>query len=196
MTEDRILPPPPSSARRPPLSGEADFWAGLFLDLSVRVEWLGQGLDAVPKEDASASALVRLRSYTRALHELERALKSVHDHRAHVSLKPHFALDGPLAGFLSRLYGWCDEIGTDFERMAVAMRRKMPTSTVFSHRTVNASYAQFEGLIAAVRQAHAAARDKGGPTDADVWRAFDENLEELFWATEWVHMTLARRPGE
>jgi hypothetical protein len=110
-------------------------------------------------------------------------------------LKPLFSLDGPLAGFLSRLYGWCEEIGNDFERMAVAIRRKLPTSTVFSHKTVDGSYAQFETLFATVRAAHAAARERHAGDDS-TWRTFDESIEELIWATEWVHMTLARRPGD
>ena len=197
MSEDRILPlpPPPSSRNRIP-SGEADFWAGLFIDLTVRVEWLTQALDAVPKEDASASALVRMRSYERALKELEVAVGHVQAHRKSTLLKPLFSLDGPLAGLLSRLYGWCEEIGSDFERMAVAMRRKLPTSTVFSHKTVNSSYAQFEKLFAAVRTANGAARGRPEADDAAAWRSFDESVEELIWATEWVHMTLARRPGD
>jgi hypothetical protein len=196
MSEDRILPlpPPPSSRGRIP-SGEADFWAGLFIDLSVRVEWLTQALDAVPREDASAAALVRMRSYEHALKELQVALGRVQAQRKSALLKPLFSLDGPLAGFLSRLYGWCEEIGNDFERMAAAMRRKLPTSTVFSHKTVNGSYAQFEALFATVRAAHAAARQRLERDDS-TWRTFDESVEELIWATEWVHMTLARRPGD
>lgn len=195
--DDRILPPPPppSSRGRIP-SGEADFWAGLFVDLTVRVEWLTQALDAVPKEDASASALVRMRSYERALKELAVAVGQVQAHRKSALLKPLFSLDGPVAGLLSRLYGWCEEIGSDFERMAVAMRRKLPTSTVFSHKAVDSSYAQFEKLFAAVRTANGEARRRQGADDSPAWRAFDESIEELIWATEWVHMTLARRPGD
>jgi hypothetical protein len=193
MSDARILPlaPTPASSR----SGEADFWAGLFLDLTVRVEWLTQALDAVPKEDASAAALVRVRSYTRAMQELHGALDRVHAHRADPLLKPLFSLDGALAGFLSRLFGWCEELGEDFERMAVAMRRKLPTSTVFSHQAVNRSYAHFEALFAAVRRANEKAH--AGPGGNDPTRnAFDQSVEELIWATEWVHMTLARRPGD
>lgn len=176
-------------------STEFDFWTGLFLDLSVRVEWLEQALDAVPKEDASAAALVRLRSYMRALEELQHALKHVQTHRADVSLKPLFALEGPLAAYLSRLYGWCEEIGNDFERMAVALRRREPTTTVFSHRAVNNSYAHFSELVESMRRANDAVRQVHAG-DPQVKRAFDERIEELIWATEWVHMTLARKPGD
>jgi len=199
MSDDRVLPPPPppsSSAllRRP--STETEFWAGLFLDLTVRVEWLGQALDAVPGGDASAPALARLRSYARALEELHRALERVQGYRADPRLRPLFSLDGPLAAYLSRLYGWCDEIGEDFERMAVALRRRQPTTIVFSHRAVNGSYVQFEGLVAAMRSVVEVSRELHGGRDEQVWCAFDAHLEELVWATEWLHMTLARQPGE
>jgi len=177
-------------------SAESDFWAGLFLDLSVRVEWLGQALEAVPRDGASAAAHVRLKSYARALEELQHALARVQAHRAEPRLKPLFSLEGPLAGYLSRLYGWCEEIGTDFERMAVALRRGEPTSTVFSHRAVNSSYAHFDELVTAMRRTVDVARELHAADDHDAWRAFDERLEELVWATEWLHMTLARRPGE
>ena len=176
-------------------SGESDFWAGLFEDLCVRVEWLEQALDGVPKSDASASALVRMRSYAHALHELRVALEHAQAHRGNPRLKPLFTLEGPLAGYLSRLYGWCQEIGTDFERMAAAMRRREPTSTVFSHKAVNDSYAHFESLVAAMRTQIEVARDLHAQDDEALWRAFEERLEELIWAADWVHMTLARPPG-
>lgn len=192
------LPPRPKSISQMPRmpSVETDFWAALFLDLSVRVEWLEQAIDAVPKEDASASALVRLKSYQRALHDLRESLSRVQSHRPDPHLKPLFALEGPLAGFLSRLYAWCDEIGDDFERMAVALRRREPTSIVFSHRAVNDSYARFNTIIDAMRKANDVAHEKHGTKDKEAWRAFDEHLEELIWSTEWVHMTLARGPGD
>jgi hypothetical protein len=202
MSSDRIIPPAPRSSSAPlgkKPSTEADFWAGLFLDLAIRVEWLGQALDAVPKEDASAAAVVRLRSYARALEELRHAVEQVQRHRANDRLKPLFSLEGPLAALLSRLYAWCEEIGEDFERMAVALRNRRPTTIVFSHRAVNASYAEFAKLIAAIRKvedAHARDRDGATTEQAQHWRRFDEDLEELIWATEWLHMTLARRPGE
>jgi hypothetical protein len=198
MSEERILtpaPPPSSAALLRIPSTESDFWAGLFLDLTVRVEWLGQALDAVPREGAAAEALVRLRSYARAIDELRVALERVQSHRRDPILRKLFALDGPIAGYLSRLYGWCEEIGNDFERMAVALRRGQPTTVVFSHHAVNASFAHFEKLVSAMRRAYDAARAQGGEADEAGWRAFDEHLEELIWATEWVHMTLARAPG-
>jgi hypothetical protein len=198
MSDDRVLPRPPSPSsaallRKP--STESDFWAGLFLDLSLRVEWLGQALDAVPKQDASAASLVRLRSYAHAVEELQNALGHVQAHRKDLRLKPLFSLEGPLAGFLSRLYGWCEEIGNDFERMAVALRRREPTSIVFSHHAVNGWFAHFNELIEAMRHATEVARELHAGEDRE-WRDFDEHVEELIWATEWVHMTLARRPGE
>jgi hypothetical protein len=197
MSSDRILPepPPPSSSALPRrISAETDFWAGLFLDLSLRVEWLGQALDAVPKEDASASALVRLRSYAKALGELHQGIAKVQAHRSDPALKPLFSLDGPLAGYLSRLYGWCASIGDDFERMAAALRDRKPTNVVFSHKAVNASFAEFGTWTESMRRHIAEA--KKTQANLEQWRAFEEHLEELIWSTEWVHMTIARPPGE
>jgi len=194
----RILPPPPPSSaaliHKP--SSETDFFAGLFLDLSVRVEWLGQALDAVPTADASASTLVRLRSYAKALNELLASLERVQAHRGDTRLRPLFSLEGPLAGYLSRLYAWCEEIGDDFERMAVALRQGRPTSVIFAHAAVNASYAHFEGLITSMRHSIEISRELHGDADRSTWHAFEEGLEESIWATEWLHMTLARRPGD
>lgn len=196
MSGDSVAPSHPSSpvpSRKP--STESDFWGGLFLDLGVRVEWLGQAIMAVPKEDVSSASLARLESYARALSDLLAALDRVQKHRSNPRLKPLFTLDGPLAGFLSRLYGWSEEIGADFERMAAAVRRRQPTSIVFSHRGVNQSYAQFEELIAAMRLAIERAHERSGVDEA-AWRAFTEHVEELIWATEWLHLALARPPGE
>ncbi len=192
-----MLPPAPpsSSARLRTTSSETDFWAGLFTDLSVRIEWLEQALDAVPKDDASVAALVRMRSYARALQELHAALERVQAYRADPRLKPLYSLDGPLAGYLSRLFGWCEEIGNDFERMAVALRRREPTSIVFSHKAVNDSYAHFDELVSAMRHQYDVAHALHGARDVKAWRAFDEHLEELIWAGDWVHMALARAPG-
>lgn len=185
----------PGTTRK--LSAEADFWRGLFDDLTSRIARLEAALAAVPTEDASAASLVRLKSYARALDELHGALDRVQRDRADLRLKPLFALDGPLAGFLSRLYGWCEGMGADFERMATALQRRQPTSVVFSHKAVNESYAQFDALIQAMRRANDAARPRDEREDEQrVWRAFEERVEELIWATEWVHMTLARPPGE
>jgi hypothetical protein len=184
-------------ARRPlrVASVETDFWADLFLELTLSIEWLGQALDGIPREEASAEAVVRLRAYSRAVEELRPAIERVQLQREDPELKPLFELGGPLAGLLSRLYAWCREIGDDFERMAVALRRREPTHIVFSHKAVNKSYAQFNALIGAVRLANEATHIASG-TPAVKARAFDELVEELIWAIEWVHLALARSPGE
>src|SRR5664279_5009012 len=89
---ERILPPPPSGPRAAKPSLESDFWAGLFLDLTLRIEWLEQAIEAVPKDDASAESLVRLRGYSRAVAELHAALERVQKDRAIPELKPLFDL--------------------------------------------------------------------------------------------------------
>jgi hypothetical protein len=185
--------PPPSLPRAKP-SAETDFWAGLFLDLTLRIEWLDQALDAIPTDVASAETVVRLRGYSRTLEELRLAIERVQEQRADLELKFLFDLARPLAGFLSRLYGWCGELGDDFERMAVAVRRREPTNVIFSHKVVNKSYAQFDALFSAIRRTNEVPRIASGAPDKA--RAFEEALEELIWATEWVHLALARSPGE
>ncbi len=71
-----------------------------------------------------------------------------------------------------------------------------PTSIVFSHEAVDESYAQFDVMFTAMRRADESARALHGRKDPQKWRGFTENIEELIWATEWVHLALARRPGE
>lgn len=198
VTTERILPPAPrpsSPYNRVP-SVEADFWKGLFLDLTVRVEWLQQAIDAVPTNDASASAVVRLRSYAQALQELHTAIDRVQARRPEARLKPLFGLDGPLAAYLSRLYAWCAEIGDDFERMARALRRREAAQLVFSHHAVNRSYAQFDAMTSAIRTNMENAQRAEPDDDQDDWRSFSERVEELIWAVEWVHLALTRPPGE
>jgi hypothetical protein len=162
---------------------ESELWGRLFLDLSVRVEWLTQALEGVPSDEAGAA---RLRDYARSLAELHGALERVDAHRSDPRLAPLFTLEGPLAGYLSRLYAWCDEIGEDLERMAAALRRGQPTSVVFSFHAVTRSYAHFDEMVGSIRRRLCVER---------VCPRFDQHLEELIWANEWLHMTLARAPG-
>ncbi|MBW2458385.1 MAG: hypothetical protein JRI68_28035 [Deltaproteobacteria bacterium] len=184
---------PRPSRPAPKQSVETDFWAGLFIDLTLRIEWLDQALDAIPRDDASEETVVRLQGYSRALADLRLAIEGVQTQRGDGELKFLFDLAGPLAGFLSRLYAWCGELGDDFERMAGAVRRGEPTNVIFSHKKVNKSYAQFDELIGSVRRANEVARvESDGPDKA---RIFDERWEELVWATEWVHLAMASSPG-
>jgi hypothetical protein len=187
---DSTYPPAPPSSRRMPAT-EATFFDDLFVDLEVRIEWLGQVLDSVP--DRESSALARLQEYTKALGELRKTLEKLHTHAHDRALAPLFALDGPLAGYLSRLYAWCEEISNDFERLAVGLRRKEAVWSVFSAKMVSGSFSHFDEIAAAVRKDIARMRAGMPPTDAE--RAFDAHLEEVLWATEWLHMSLARAPG-
>jgi hypothetical protein len=170
---------------------EATFFDDLFVDLEVRIEWLGQVLDSVP--DQESSALARLHEYTKALGDLRRALERLHAHAHDRALAPLFALDGPLAAYLSRLYAWCEEISNDFERLAVGLRRKEPVWSVFSQSIVNGSFAHFDELASATRGDVQKMRAGMNPNERE--RAFDTHFEEVLWATEWLHMSLARAPG-
>ena len=187
---DSSYPPAPVSSRRLPPT-EATFFEDLFADLDVRMQWLGQVLDSVP--DRESSALARLHEYAKALGDLKLALEHLHTHANDRRLSLLFGLDGPLAAYLSRLYAWCEEISDDFERLAVGLRRQEAVWTVFSERMVNTSFEHFDELASAIKKDLARVRAGMPPTDDE--RRFDAHLEEVLWATEWLHMSLARPPG-
>jgi hypothetical protein len=191
-SQPRLTPPVPPSAQRLP-SGEVRFFHDLVDDLAVRVEWLHQVIDGVPEPQASSSALVQLRGWARALNELHVAIGHVQANLDDRQFARLFALDGPLAAFLSRLYAWCEEISGDFERLAAKIRRKEPVLAVFSHRVVSESYAHFQKLGEALRSSLADSRPMTAEAQA-VWKTFDADFEELLWATEWLHMSLANGP--
>jgi hypothetical protein len=180
---------PPSSRRLP--ATEATFFDDLFVDLSVRIEWLAQVLESVP--DRESSALARLHEYTKALHDLHASLERLHKHAHDKRLSALFALDGPLAAYLSRLYAWCEEMSNDFERLAIGLRKQENVWSVFSAKAVSGSFSHFDDLTAAVRKGLHRMRAGMPPNDSE--RAFDAHLEEVLWATEWLHMSLARPPG-
>lgn len=185
-------PPPPPSSRRFP-SNEFTFFEDLFVDLTVRIEWLGQVLDSVPPRDASAAALATLQAYAKALADLRVAIQHLQSHAKDRSFSALFGLEGPLAAYLSRLYAWCEEISTDFEALAVGLRREQPVWTVFSHKAVNGSFEHFNALSEAARKDVARVRALG---TAAPWDAFTTHLEEVLWATEWLHLSMARKPGD
>lgn len=183
-----FIPPAPSSQRPP--SVERNFFADLLDDLTIRVEWLEQVIDSVP----DSGALAQLRGWAHALKELHRALGHMQQHQRDVRFKRLFALEGPLAAFISRLYAWCEEMSGDFEALAVKLRRNEPVLVVFSHHAVNKSFVEFQRLGAALRESLVDSR-RSDPEAVASWATFDQDFEELLWATEWMHMSLAKRPG-
>ncbi|HEY8038571.1 MAG TPA: hypothetical protein VIF15_02205 [Polyangiaceae bacterium] len=187
-SSDRLIPPPPSSRRTPPT--EATFFRDLFDDLEVRIEWLEQVIDSVP----DSGALTQLKGWAKALGELHEAIHNVQAHLKDPHFARLFALDAPLAAFLSRLYAWCEEISEDFEGLAVKLRSQQPVLALFSHKRVNDSFAQFQQLSEALRESLAESRPMTPQTQA-AWKTFDHDFEELLWATEWLHMSLATKPG-
>jgi hypothetical protein len=187
-SDSRLIPPPPSSRRTPPT--EATFYRDLFADLTLRIEWLEQVIDSVPDSGASA----QLRGWAKALRELHVAIDHVQAHLNDKRFAALFAFDAPLAAFLSRLYAWCEEISGDFERLAVRLRRNEPVLGLFSHKSVNDSFTHFQELSEALRSSLAESRPMTPETQA-AWKTFDHDFEELLWATEWMHMSLASKPG-
>jgi hypothetical protein len=187
-SESRIIPAPPSSRRTPPT--EASFFRDLFADLTLRIEWLEQVVDSVPDSGASA----QLKGWAKALKDLHEAIDHVQAHLHDKNFAKLFELDAPLAAFLSRLYAWCEEVSEDFEALAVKLRRGEPVLALFSHKSVNASFAHFQELAEALRESLAESRPMTAETRA-AWQTFDADFEELLWATEWLHMSLAAKPG-
>ncbi len=182
------IPAPPSSRRTPPT--EATFFLDLFADLDTRIEWLEQVIDSVP----DSGALSQLRGWAKALRDLHHGIDRVQAHLTDRRFSKLFALEGPLAAFLSRLYAWCEEISHDFERLAVKLRRNEPVVGLLSHKEVSASFAHFQELTQGLRDSLAESRPMTPETVA-AWQTFDADFEELLWATEWLHMSLAAKPG-
>jgi hypothetical protein len=187
-SDPRLIPPPPSSRRTPP--SEATFFRDLFSDLSLHIEWLEQVIEVLPESGASSN----LRGWAKALRDLHHALEHVQVHLDDKRFGLLFQLDAPLAAFLSRLYAWCEEISQDFEVLANKLKRDEPVVGVFSHKAVNDSYAQFQRLSEALRESLAESRPMTPETQA-AWKTFDSDFEELLWATEWLHLSLAAQPG-
>lgn len=184
----RLIPVAPPSKRT--MSTETNFFRDLVEDLTLHVEWLEQVVESVPESGAG----LQLRGWSKALRELHTAILHV---QARL-LDPHFArlfaIDGPLAAFLSRLFAWSEEVARDFEALAVKLRREEPVLAVFSYHKVNESLAHFNQLGATLRTALAQHRP-ATPEAQAAWTTFDADFEELIWATEWLHMSLAKQPG-
>ena len=187
-SEPRSIPPPPSSRRTPPT--EASFYRDLFADLTLRIEWLEQVIVGLPESGAAA----QLQGWAKALKDLHEAVDHVQAHLYDKSFARLFALDAPLAAFLSRLYAWTEEISVDFEAVAVKLRQGQPVLALFAHKAVNASFAHFQQLSEALRESLVESRP-GTPQTQAAWKTFDADFEELLWATEWLHMSMASQPG-
>lgn len=187
-----LIPPPPSSRRTLPT--EETFFADLLSDLSVRIEWLEQVVDSVQEPAASSTAIAQMRGWAKALRDLHHAIGRVQAHLADARFEALFDFDGPLAAFLSRLFAWCEEITDDFETVAVKLRRGEAVLAVFSHRKVNQSFEHFQELASALRESLAVSRPSTAAVQA-AWKTFDADFEELLWATEWLHLSLAQGPA-
>jgi hypothetical protein len=188
----RSIAPPPSSRRTPPT--HASFFRDLLADLTLRLEWLEQVIDGVREPEASSSAVAQLRGWSKAMRDLHAAVTKLQLHLDDKRFASLFELEGALAAFLSRLYAWCEEISTDFESIATKLRRSEPVLAVFSHRNVSESFSHFQELGEALRESLAVSRPRT-PDAQSAWTTFDADFEELLWATEWLHMSLAKQPG-
>jgi hypothetical protein len=187
-----VIGAPPPSRRTP--AGGANYFGDLLLDLAVRIEWLEQVLDSVPEPQASSGASAMLRGWAKALDELESAIVHFQEHLGDRRFARLFALGAPLAAYLGQLYSWCEEITIDFEALAVKLRRREPVLVLFPQKAVNDSFRRFQALSQPLRESFVQSRPTSSESQA-AWSTFDSDLEELLWATEWMHMSLAKSPG-
>ena len=187
-SDPRNIPPPPSSRRT--LSTETSFFRDLVDDLTVRIEWLEQVIESVP----DSGALSQLRGWAKALRDLHRSIVSVQARLSEPRFARLFAIEGPLAAFLSRLFAWCEEITEDFEGLAVKLRKGEPVLALFPQKAVHESFAHFQQLGEALRASLTELRPATAEAQA-AWQTFDTDFEELLWATEWFHLSLSSQPG-
>jgi len=185
---DRPISIPPPAKRT--MSTERSFFGDLVDDLAKRLAWLEQVIEGVP----DSGALIQIRGWAKALGELHTAVVHVQARLPDPRFSQLFVIEGALAMYLSRLFAWCDELTADFGALAVKLQRNEPVLAVFSHHAVNDSFAQFQQLGADLRVSVDEERPKT-PDEQAAWSTFDADFEELLWATEWLHMSLASKPG-
>jgi hypothetical protein len=186
------IPPPPSSKRT--LPSEETFFHDLLSDLHIQIDWLEQVVATVEEPAASSTAIEQVRGWAKALRDLHGSIAKVQAHLDDPRFAALFDFDGPLAAFLSRLFGWCEEVTKDFEALAVKLRKNEPVLAVFEQRKVNKSFSEFEILSQRLRESLAVSRPMTPDAQA-AWKTFDADFEELLWATEWLHLSLAKAPG-
>ena len=184
--------PPP--LRSGPPSGRS-YFSELLHGLAVQIEWLEQVLDGVPEPQASSDASAMLRGWTKALAELQGVIAHFQAHLHDKRFAPLFAVGAPLASYVARLYAWCEQLIVDFEGLAVKLRRNEPLLGLLLQQDVNDSFQRFQELGEPLRESFVQSRPMT-PESQAAWRTFDEDLEALIWATEWMHMNLARSPGD
>jgi len=195
MTSPDSFHAPPPSSRRIPESAGSTFFHDSLHDLAVQNEWLEQVLDGVPEPQASSDACAMLRGWAKTLAQLQASVAHFQQHARDKRFARLFAAGAPLTAYLARLYAWCAQLTVDFEAVAAKLRRNEPILGLLRQKDVNDSFAIFQELGEPLRESFVESRPMTLESQA-AWRGFDEDLEELIWATEWMHMNLARSPGD
>ena len=154
--------------------------------MAVSIEWLAQVVAGVPQESA---ALRTLDGYVVELTGLMDAVERVQSRALLPTLAPAFGREAPLFAYLKTLFAWTDGLAGAFEEIATGLRRREPVRPVFLLQRINASYARLDGLMHATKASLRAA-------ELDEAHALDVDLEELSWATSWLHVSLTKRFGE
>jgi hypothetical protein len=184
----------PSPARRIPQNAPG-YFCGLLHDFAIRIEWFEQALDGIPEPQASSGAAGLLRNWAKALDELLGAVAKLQEHLHDRRFAKLFELDRPLAAYLGHVYAWCGEMTLGFEALAVRLRRSEPVLGLLLRKDVNDSFQRFHSLVEPLCHALFESRPMT-PDSREAWHTFDQDLEEVIWATDWLHVNLARGPAK
>src|SRR5262249_54068488 len=155
-------------------------------------EWLEQVLESVPVEH-HAAVLGTMFSQVDELRAVQGAVTSVCAIGADPALAPLFAPRTPLYMHLVDVCAWIRTRCQSLEEIATGLRRGKPVRSIFLARTINASHANLDGQTPAIRD-HVL--DVACHAGSKVVAPLDVALEELFWATSWLHLSLTKNFGE
>jgi len=193
LHDDSLFGVPPPSRRIP--ENALGYFCGLLHDFAIRIEWFEQALDGIPEPQASSGAAALLRSWAKALNELLGAVAKLQEHLHDRRFAKLFELGRPLAAYLGHVYASCGQMTIGFEALAVKLRRSEPVLGLFLRKDVNDSFQRFHSLREPLYHALFESRPIT-PESREGWHAFNQDLEELIWATDWLHVNLARGPAK
>jgi hypothetical protein len=169
---------------------EALFLEDLVADLAVRAARLRHAVDGLPPPQVSSDVANQVRFWLDALQDLANAAQAV---VAHVDDRPFarfFTLDGALATLLSRLHAWCAETGGALQRVLTRLRQAEPVLRAGPYPGLDASLASFEQIGERLRRSMQDVDPAAGEV-RDAWPTIEQDVEQLIWTTEWLHLSLA-----
>jgi hypothetical protein len=187
----RSITPLRTAAQPPLLRAEAALLDECIASLGERIARLERRLDDIPEPAASLGAAARLRLWLSGIHDVyvasARLREYLHDYRC----APFFQLDGPLTTVVRAIFAWCDHVASEIEEFSRKLRRRVPVLALFPEAAVSLSLVRIERTADHARAALRAAPPSVQPLACKLEADFDE----LLWATEWLHLSLGKKPG-